>query len=126
MFKLMLLKLPARFCPLAERLGTSQDRNITSTKELIPFPDYFFLCDYGSVKETNWLMSKGMSLPLSDVFNGCSLVKRHYLTTATLISSCHWKTLFACGKKRPVLTLTLTINYCKIVQKNKLAHPKQQ
>ena len=29
MFKLMLLKLPVRFCPLAERLGTSQGRNIT-------------------------------------------------------------------------------------------------
>ena len=34
----------------------------------MPFPDYFFLCDYGSVKETNWLMSKGMSVPLSDIF----------------------------------------------------------
>ena len=29
MFKLMLLKLPATFCLLAERLGTSQGKNIT-------------------------------------------------------------------------------------------------
>ena len=42
----MLLKLPAKFCPLAERLGTSQGRNITEAKEVTPFPDYFFSCDY--------------------------------------------------------------------------------
>ena len=42
----MLLKPPAKFCPLAERLGTSQGRNITQIKEVTPFPDYFFSCDY--------------------------------------------------------------------------------
>ena len=46
MFKLMLLKLSARLCPLAERLGTSQGRNITYTKEVTLFPDYFFSGDY--------------------------------------------------------------------------------
>ena len=40
------MKLPARFCPLAERLGTSQGRNITQTNKVTPFPDYFFSYDY--------------------------------------------------------------------------------
>ena len=44
--KPMLSKLPARFCPLAERLGTSQGRHRTQTKELSSFPHYFFSCDY--------------------------------------------------------------------------------
>ena len=47
----------------------------------------------------------------------------------TLISSCHCKTLvpFWLWKKRPENAfLTLTVNYQKIVQKNKLCHPKQQ
>ena len=43
MFKLMLLKLPARFCSLVERLGTSRDRNITQTKEVTPIPEEVFL-----------------------------------------------------------------------------------
>ena len=49
--------------------------------------------------------------------------------TTTLISSCHWKTLvpFCLQKKRSENAfLTLTVNYHKIVQKNKLYHPKQQ
>ena len=47
----------------------------------------------------------------------------------TLTSSCHWKTLepFWLRKKRPEnALLTLTENYRKIVQKNKLCHLKQQ
>ena len=51
------------------------------------------------------------------------------LITTTLISSCHWKTLvpFCLRKKRPENAfLTLTVNYRKIVQKNKLYHSKQQ
>ena len=51
------------------------------------------------------------------------------MITATLISSCHWKTLvpFYLRKKRPENAfLTLIVNYHKIVQKNKLCHPKQQ
>ena len=46
-----------------------------------------------------------------------------------LMSSCHWKTLvpFCLRKKRSEnALLTLTVNYCKIVQKNKLCHSKQQ
>ena len=46
MFKFMLSEFFARFRPLGKRLGTSQDRNITQTKEVTLFPDYFFLCDY--------------------------------------------------------------------------------
>ena len=45
------------------------------------------------------------------------------------ISSCHWKTLvpFCLQKKRPENTfLTLIVNYCKIIQKNKLRHSKKQ
>ena len=45
-----------------------------------------------------------------------------------LISSCHRKTLvpFCLRKKRPQNAfLTLTANYRKIVQKNKLRHSKQ-
>ena len=48
---------------------------------------------------------------------------------ATLMSSCHWKTLvpFCLRKKRPEDTLsTLTVNYRKIVQKNRICHSKQQ
>ena len=47
----------------------------------------------------------------------------------TLISSCHWKTLvpFRLQKKKPENgLLTLTVNYHKVVQKNKLCHSKQQ
>ena len=47
----------------------------------------------------------------------------------TLMSSCHWKTLlhFCLRKKRyEHAILTLTGNYRKIVQKNKLCHSKQQ
>ena len=49
--------------------------------------------------------------------------------TMTLISSCHWKTLviFSLQKKIPENAfLTLIVNYCKIVQKKKLYHPKQK
>ena len=45
------------------------------------------------------------------------------LITTTWISSCHWKTLvpFCLRKKKSENGfLTLTVNYCKIVQKNKL------
>ena len=53
--------------------------------------------------------------------------KRAVITTA-LKSSCHRKTLvpFCLQKKRPENAfLTLTVNYCKIEQKNKLYHSKQ-
>ena len=56
-------------------------------------------------------------------------VNERALITAKLISSCHWKTLlyFSLQKKRPEKAfLTLIVNYCKILQKNKLCHPKQQ
>ena len=54
-------------------------------------------------------------------------VDERTLITTTLISSCHWKTLtFHFGKKRPENAfLTLTVNYHKIIQKNKLCHSKQ-
>ena len=50
------------------------------------------------------------------------------MITTTLTSSCHWKTLvlFSLRKKRPEKAfLTLTVNYRKFVQKNKLCHSKQ-
>ena len=56
-----------------------------------------------------------------------SVDKRTIITTA-LTSSCHWKTLvpFCLRKKIPENEfLTLTVNYCKIVQKNKLCLSKQ-
>ena len=46
-----------------------------------------------------------------------------------LVSSCHWKTVvtFCLRKERTEKAfLTLIVSYCKIVQKNKLCHPKQQ
>ena len=55
-------------------------------------------------------------------------VDERALTTMTLISSCHWKTLlaFCLWKKRSENAfLTLIVNYRKIVQKNKLCHSKQ-
>ena len=47
----------------------------------------------------------------------------------TLMPFCHWKTLvpFCLQKERPEnALLTLTVNYRKIVQKNKLRHSKRQ
>ena len=52
--------------------------------------------------------------------------KREMITTI-LISSCHWETFvpFYVQKKRPENAfVTLTVNYRKIVQKNKLCYPK--
>ena len=50
------------------------------------------------------------------------------MTTTTLTSSFHWKTLvpFYLRNKRPEkVFLTLILNYCKIVQENKLCLSKQ-
>ena len=46
------------------------------------------------------------------------------MVKTTLVSSCHWKTLIPLSvrKKRPEnALLTLTVNYCKIVQKTNYA-----
>ena len=54
-------------------------------------------------------------------------VDERAMIKATVMFSCHWKTLvpFCLRKKRPENTLlTLTVNYRKIVQKNKLCHSK--
>ena len=51
------------------------------------------------------------------------------MITTTLVSSCNWKTFvhFCLQKKRSENAfLTLTVNYCKIIEKNNLCHPKQQ
>ena len=51
------------------------------------------------------------------------------MITATLTSSCPLKTIvpFCLREKGPENAfLTLTVNYLKIVQKNKLSHLKQQ
>ena len=56
-------------------------------------------------------------------------VDERAMITTTLWSSCHWQTLvpFYLRKKKPEKALlTLTVNYRKIVQKNKLCHSKQQ
>ena len=56
-------------------------------------------------------------------------VNERAIIIMTLISSCHWKTLvpICLQKKRPENAfVTLKVNYCKIVQKNKLCHSKQQ
>ena len=56
-------------------------------------------------------------------------VDERAMITTTLISYCRWKTLvpFCLRKERPENAfLTLTVNYHKIVQKNKLCYSKQQ
>ena len=56
-------------------------------------------------------------------------VDERAMITMILMSSCHWKTLvpFCLQEKWPENAfLTLTVNYSKIVQKNKLCHSKQQ
>ena len=58
----------------------------------------------------------------------CYVDERAMITT-TLIFSCHCQAVvpFCLQKKRPENAfLTLTVNYHKIIQKNKLCHPKQQ
>ena len=58
-----------------------------------------------------------------------SFADERALITTALTSSCHWKSLvpFCLRKKRPEKAfLTLTVNYRKIVQKNKLCYSKQQ
>ena len=60
---------------------------------------------------------------------GPGFVDERALITTTLISSCHWKILaqFCLRKKRPENAfLTISVNYRKNAQKNKLCHPKQQ
>ena len=54
-------------------------------------------------------------------------VDERAMITATLISSCHWRTLvpFCLLKKGPENAF-LTVNYRKMAQKNKLCLPKQQ
>ena len=66
---------------------------------------------------------------VSPIFLAKNFVDERALITTTLITSCHWKTPvpFSLQKKRPENAfLTLIVNYRKIVQKNKLCHPKQQ
>ena len=56
-------------------------------------------------------------------------VDERAMNTTTLMSCWHWKTLapFCLRNRRPEnALLILTVNYCKIVQKNKLCHSKQQ
>ena len=61
-------------------------------------------------------------------------VDQRVMITTTLISSCHWKTVtFLLAKKKTWKRVfntnhshALTVNYRKIVQKNKLCHSKQQ
>ena len=54
-----------------------------------------------------------------------NFVDERVLITTTFISSCHWKTLapFYLSKKRTENAFwPLILNYCKIVQKNKLCY----
>ena len=56
-------------------------------------------------------------------------VDERAMITTTLTSSCYWKTLipFYLQKKKPEKAfLTLTVNYRKTIQENKLSHSKQQ
>ena len=58
-----------------------------------------------------------------------SFADEQAMITTTLISSYHWKIFvpFRLRKKRPEnVFLKLTENFCKIIQKNNLCHPKQQ
>ena len=60
---------------------------------------------------------------------GHIFVDERAMITTTLTSSCHWKTLipFYLQKKKPEKAfLTLTVNYRKTIQENKLSHSKQQ
>ena len=54
-------------------------------------------------------------------------IKKTMITTA-LTTSCHWKTLVPFCLKKKIFenaVLTLTVDYRKIVQKNKLCYLKQ-
>ena len=55
-----------------------------------------------------------------------SFVDERALITTALIFSCYWKTYYLYPYKRKDLMLTLIVTCRKIVQKNKLSHPKQQ
>ena len=77
-----------------------------------------------------------MNISLNILTKNCNLKKlRHSfvderaLITTTLIPPCHWKTFVPCcllKKNVENLFLALIVNHRKIVQKNKLCHPKQQ
>ena len=66
----MLLKLPAKFCPLAERLGTNKGRIITSKKEVTLFPDYFFSWDNSEIKENHDKLKERVC---NGDFKGCAI-----------------------------------------------------
>ena len=58
-----------------------------------------------------------------------SFVDETAMITTIVTSSYHWKTLvpFCLQKKRPEKAfLIITVNYRKIIQKNKLCHSKQK
>ena len=69
------------------------------------------------------------SLKIKISKNRHGFVDERAMIKTTLMSSCHWKTLatFCLWKKRPEnALLTLPDSFCKIAQKNKLCHSKQQ
>ena len=84
--KLMLLKFPVRFCFLVVRLSTNQDRNGTKTKEVAPFPEYFFSCDRGLSLATNAKLSR--AIPENPLYKPTSLRKILKLKNNFLKSRC--------------------------------------
>ena len=111
-----------------------------STKQC---PRFFLICFPWEIKSF-YQGSLGNEVGFRDIMNifpsilakkenfkslGYGFVDERALTTATLISSFHSKTLvpFCLRKRRSENAfLTLIVNYLKIIQKNKLSYPKQQ
>ena len=108
---------------------------LSSTK---PYLRFLLICSLREIKEF-YQSSLGNEVNFTDIMNvspniltkklrHCFVDERVMITT-TLTFSCHWKTLvpFCLRKKRPgKAVLTLVVNYCKIVRRNKLCHSKQQ
>ena len=87
-----------------------------------------FLRKWGWFHEPNERSPKYLLLKIKISKNWDTVVDKRTTITTTLTSSCHWKTLapFCLRKKiRENTFLTVTVNYRKIVQKNKLYYWKQ-
>ena len=69
-----------------------------------------------------------MCVLLFDVFNGCSLEKKCIRLKSKGMSNIYYweKLMFSKLIRRENAFLTLSVNCHKIVQKNKLCHPKQK
>ena len=87
----------------------------------------FYQSSIGNKVDFSGIMNVSSNISAKQISRHC-FVDEGAMITTTLKSSCQWKTLapLCLRKKRPKRAfLTLTVNYCKIVQKNKLCYSKQ-